>query len=102
MGKGPGQVQLYILTLLLETGGALSLSGLMANLINKGFWNKPESEKEYHRTHNLLSRSLRGLRSRRLVQTYKGVHIAGRPTVIAALTRDGTEMAKTIEWAEAS
>jgi hypothetical protein len=90
VSKGIGQLQMRILQALIDGGGVLRIKGILERLFaGAGYNNKAYAG---------LSRSLKGLRCRRLVQTYKGVSVAGRATVIAALTTDGKKAAQGIVW----
>lgn len=97
MGKGPGQTQLRVLTLLLESGGALAVGGILAGLDKASI---EAGTREYHGIRSSLSRTLKALRDRGLVMTYTGVSVAGRAVVVAALTSEGAVKARGIEWEE--
>lgn len=100
MSRGLGQSQMRILTLLLESGGALVVGGILAGLFDKA--STGAGTKEYNLVHSSLSRSLKALRKRRLVMTYTGVRVAGHAAVIAAITSEGKKVADGIVWVEAS
>lgn len=100
MSRGLGQSQMRILDLLLEAGGALAMGAILSGLFDQA--SIGVGTKEYNRIHSSLSRSLGALRIRGLVQTYKGVSVAGHATVIAAITTEGKKVAEGIEWEEAS
>jgi hypothetical protein len=44
-----------------------------------------------------LSRSLKALRERDLVETYTGISVAGHAAVVAAITKAGVEMVREEE-----
>ncbi len=76
-----------ILQALMDGGGMLRIKGILERLF---------AEAGYNKAYAGLSRSLRGLRRRHLVQTYKGVSVAGRATTVVALTSGGAEVAREI------
>ncbi len=85
MGKGLGDLQRRALGLLVEAGGVLGAPFILRALFGQV---TPGSE-GYNRANSALSRSLRALRGRGLVMSYKGVAVGGRGVVVVALTAEG-------------
>ncbi len=92
MGKGLGPAQLNILSILEKAGGALAVGGILARLFDKA--SLRVGSREYSRVHTILSRSVKGLRTRGLVETYTGVTVAGRAALVVALTSEGKKVAE--------
>jgi DNA-binding transcriptional ArsR family regulator len=106
MGRGLSEWQMTILRLTLDCGGMLRVRDILEAL---WAW-KPKPEKEgrnggqvfsrgsigaekYSRVHSTLSRTLKRLRQRRLVEIFKG-----KNSTLIALTTAGKTEAKEIYW----
>jgi DNA-binding MarR family transcriptional regulator len=96
VSRGLGPAQLSILYILEKAGGASTLAGILVGL-DKGSTGGAGT-REYNVVRSSLSRSLKALRARDLVQTYTGVTVAGRAVVVVALTTAGAEVAREIVW----
>lgn len=94
MSRGIGALQSAILRLLLDRGGALAVPGILEGLFDKA----SIGEKEYRVICSSLSRSLKGLRVRRLVMSYTGIVVAGHHVVVVAITGEGKKVGEGIEW----
>jgi len=94
MSKGLGPAQRGVLDLLLKSGGALATAGILQGL----FGQVPgPGTKRYSLMRSSLSRSLKALRERDLVETYTGISVAGHAAVVAAITKAGVEMVREEE-----
>ncbi len=94
MSKGLGPAQQRVLSLLLKGGGVLAVGGILAGLF--GQVPGPET-KEYGLMRSSISRTLRALRDRELVETY-AISAGGHAAVVAAITAEGVRKAREIEW----
>jgi len=97
VSRGLGQIQRGILRLLLDRGGILRVGSILGGLFDKV---PGPGTKEYNVIHGSLSRSLKALRQRDLIQSYTGIAVAGRAALVVALTTAGAEVAREIEWEE--
>jgi hypothetical protein len=96
VGRGVGQIQQGILRLLLDRGGVLAAAGILRGLFDKV---PGAGTKEYNVIRSSISRTLRGLRIRNLVDAYS-ISVAGHAALVVALTSEGAREAQEIVWEE--
>jgi DNA-binding MarR family transcriptional regulator len=95
MSRGLGRAQLSTLDLLWKSGGVLTPGGILMGLFGKV---PGPGTKRYSLVRSSLSRSLKALRDRELVETYTGISTGGHAVLVVAITRAGAEVAREIEW----
>ena len=90
MSRGLGPAQLSVLAILKKAGGVLAVGGILGVLSAKA----NNGEQEYQTLSSSLSRTLKALRERGLVETYTGISAGGHAVVVAAITGEGKKVAE--------
>jgi hypothetical protein len=101
MGRGLGDLQKGILSLLLARGPLLRVRVLLSQLLDwpgipgdSRVFDRVTIGEKYNSGYATMSRSLERLRRRGMVQVYRNIRGVGR---VAGLTRLGIEMARNLD-----